>query len=174
MLRPNRKRLNRIGLVLIVVSIVLFSVSVALLMQSTNTYSNVYVAPGTSNHYYKAGVHAGDDIHYSIQQTSNGSVNVTAFLIAPDGAHYGNISLSPTTYSAVVVAPASGNWTLVITNNGNSQVNMTVKLGDIGYLNTFAVVFGFALLPSGLVLLAISAYSAAMEKRKKKKMDSLR
>lgn len=174
MLRPNRKKLNRIGLILIVASVVLFSVSIALLMQATTTYSNVVVQPGQSSNFYKAGVSAGDDLHYSIQYNTSRNVNVSAYLLSPEGGHYGNISLSPSSYSAVVVAPYSGNWTLIITNHGNSIVNMTVRLGDVNYATTFAVVFGFALLPSGVVLIGISAYSAHIEKRKKILKDALR
>lgn len=168
--RPNRKRLLQIGAILVIVSVVLFSLSVYLVNANTVTKKGIAIAPGASYHLSKGGVSAGDDMYYGVSPTiiTNYS-SVTSYLEYGTGATaaYMNASNSAT-INKVFVSPYSGNVSLVIVNNGANTIYVNANLGIMGYPVLISIVLGIALLPSGAALIIIHFYAKRVEKRKEK------
>lgn len=131
MIRPNRRRLRRIGLVMIVASLVLFGVSALVLSHGTSEYS-ITVKPGSSSVLNKPGVSTGDDLTYKVSFYQN--VNVTANLMEPNGTVYSSLSFyTMPTGSNSLLASVSGNWTLQIVNNGGYAVNLSLSLDNLNH-----------------------------------------
>lgn len=131
MIRPNNRRLKRIALIMIVVSIVLFSVSVYLLSAGTSEY-NVSTNPAKTSTFYKNSVGTGDDLTYKISFQQ--SVNLTASLISPSGSAYSELNYTrlPTGPNNVI-APESGNWTFQLLNKAAYAVNVSVIFDNVNY-----------------------------------------
>lgn len=131
MFRPNNRKLRKIGLAMIVVSIVLFAVSVYLLSVGTSEYT-VTALPSNTANFYKNSVRAGDDLTYKISYYQ--SVNLTATLISPVGTAYSvlNYTQLPTGPNKII-APDSGNWTFELLNNGHYNVNVTITYDSTTY-----------------------------------------
>ena len=170
MFRPRKKKLLKFAVLLIIVSVTLFSYSVYSIEQGITKQTNVTIGSGSVHTIKKINVSAGDDLEYSIN--SQGSrINVSAFLISPDNSNVGYLNVSDYSGSKVIVTTSSGNWTLFIKNNGNSQIVVDISLGDISYLTLVSTIFGFVLLPSGIALLIIYSYARVKERKREKLRD---
>ena len=167
--RPNRRRLLKIGAIFILVSIVLFSLSVYLIDSNTVTQKSITIVPGGSYNLLKGHVSAGDDIDYSITTTTLNTFNVTSYLQYDTGATaaYANATNS-SSVTNVIVSHYSGNLSLVIVNKGSSTIYVSASIGSIDYVTLLTLVFGFVLLPSGIVLVGIYSYSRYVERKKEK------
>lgn len=133
MIRSSKKRLRQIGLIMIVVSIVLFAVSVYLLSTGTSEYT-LNVEPGKTVSFSKAGVSAGDDLTYKVSFYQNFSL--VASLISKNGSSYSVITFNQLpTGTNTILAPSSGNWTLSIANDGGYTVNINVVYASITHHN---------------------------------------
>ncbi|MEM0155760.1 MAG: hypothetical protein QW597_04055 [Thermoplasmataceae archaeon] len=170
---PNRKRMLKIGISLLVLSIVVFSVSSYFITDHTRSYNEQQIAAGASNPYRLSlvGVSQGDDLEYSISASAP-SVNLTVFWSSPSGQHLSDQKLSSnSTVTSVIIAPESGNWTLSVVNNGSTTVNATISIGDISYSLIYSVVIGFVLLPAGIAFIALFFYVRRIENKMKQKME---
>ncbi len=172
--RPNRKRLLKIGGVLIIVSVVLFTLSVYLINTNTVSAQNVTILPGTTYTLSKGHISAGDDIDYSITTTLN-PFNVTSYLKYDTGstAAYVNATNS-SSVTNVIVSHSAGNVSLVIVNTGQQSISVDVSVGSVDYFTLLTLVFGFVLLPSGIVLVGIYSYARYVERKKEKLFEGYR
>lgn len=168
---PNKKRMLQIGVSLIVLSIIVFSLSTYFISQSTTTYNKEIAMGGPYGIASLHGVSQGDDLEYSVTP-ANGTPNITIYWISPAGHTYSNQTLkSGGTTTSVIVAPESGNWTFMVINNGNAALNATISLGDISYSLIYSVVFGFVLLPAGIAFIVLYFYIRRSENKMKKMME---
>lgn len=168
--RPKRSRILKIGGILIVASIVLFAVSVYLIESNTTSASSISIAPGNTYTLTGGFVNSGDDIDYTV--TSNFSTfNITAFVSITSGTIFGNeTAVKKSSLTGVYVSPGSGNISLTIRNTGTQTINIDASIGTIGYSTLLTVIFGFVLLPSGIVLVGVYYYSRHAERRKEKRL----
>lgn len=166
--RPNRKRLQKIGIVLVIVSVLLFSLSVFLIYSNTAHASNVSIGPGSSYTLNMGNVSAGDDIDYSVS-TNLQMFNLTTYLSYNTGASAGYVNVTnSSSVTKVIVSPDSGNVSLVIKNTGSYTINVDASIGIVDYYTLVSLVFGFVLLPSGIVILGVYYYSRYVERQKEK------
>lgn len=166
--RPNRRKLLRIGVILIVVSVVLFGVSVLLIEGNVSTANNVSISPGSSYTLSAGHVQSGDDVDYKVL-SNLADFNATVYVSYGNGDTAGqiNITNSPSG-SDVFVSQESGNISLVIHNPGSKAISIDASMGSIGYQAILTTVFGFVLILSGGSLIGVYFYSRYMEKRKEK------
>lgn len=166
MFRPNRRRILKIGIILIIASLVLFSVAMVQFSLNTSNYNDIKINPGSSLTFHKNSVLAGDDLEYSVESSSS-SYNISSYLLSPSGSHYANQSSVSHSVSEVIIPSTGGNWTLVIVNNDlSSPINVSITYGQVGYITIFTTVFGFVLLPSGIALIGLHAYASHSEKKR--------
>ena len=172
--RPARSRIRKIGALMMIASLVLFSLSVYLVDSNTASASNVTIAPGNSYTLTKGYVSAGDDIDYTV--TSNlAAFNITTHLAVDSISSFGNeTAIQKSSITDVVVSHSSGNVSLVITNTGAHSISVDASLGTIGYPTLLSVIFGFVLLPSGIALLGLYYYSRHIERRKERRLREYR
>ena len=169
--RPSKRRLLKIAIIFIIVSVVLFSVSIYLIDSNFVTKNGVSINSGSSYVFPKGHVNAGDDIDYTVTSKS-GNMNVSVYFLYDTGASSGYANAtSQLSLSNVIVSKYSGNFSLVIVNQGNSPLTVDLSIGTIGYLTIVSTVFGFVLLPSGIVLLAVNAYSRFVNRRREKLIE---
>ena len=170
---PNRKRMLEVGVSLILISVIVFSVSAYFISQDTTTLADQHIAAGGNPIKLASvnGVSQGDDLEYSITITS-ASPNVTVYWISPLLSQFGSHSIiTGSTASSVFIAPVSGNWTFVAVNHGNSTANATITVGDISYTLIYSVVFGFVLLPAGIAFIGLYFYIRRHENAMRKLME---
>ncbi len=169
---PNRKRMLEVGISLILVSVIVFSVSAYFISQDTYTYTDNHIAAGGSPFSLSVkGISQGDDLEYSVTMTS-ASPNVTIYWLSPLNTTFGNKTVTTgSTASTVFVAPVSGNWTFVAINHANATANATITLGDISYTLIYSVVFGFVLLPAGIAFIGLYFYIRRHENVMKKMFE---
>lgn len=162
----NTKLIQRIGYSLIVVSLVLFSVSVFSVYSNSSSFDRNIAAGSTATITMHNNVTAGDDILYSITP-ANGTVNLTAFLVGPSGQSigYSNASGSSYTVTKEIVSPESGMWTLTVINHKSTNASLKITLGHISYGTLTMFLLGFAFLPSGIALVVLSIVIRKRETR---------
>lgn len=166
--RPNRKRILKLGVILLAASIVLFSLSVYLLDSNSVRNDSITIGPGSSYTLVKGHINAGDDIDYSITTNVN-NINVTSYLSYDTGATAAHVNATNTSsVTSTIVSPYTGNVSLVIVNTGSSTISVDASVGTVNYVTLVTLVFGFVLLPSGIALVGIYYYSRIVERRKEK------
>lgn len=166
--RPNRKRLLKIGGVMILASLVLFSISVYLIDSNLVSSNNVIISANSTYTLPKGMVSAGDDIDYTINSNLNG-FNLTSYVSYDSGATAAYVNATnSSSVTNVVVSQYSGNISLVVVNHGPGAINVDVSIGTVDYATLVTTIFGFVLLPSGIVLVGIYSYSRHVERRKEK------
>ncbi len=172
--RPRRGRILKIGAILIIVSLALFSVSVYLVESNSTSASGVNISPGGSYTLSGKYVNAGDDIDYTV--TSNvAAFNISAYVSVSSGSSFGNeTALQKSSLTGVYVSPATGNISLIIKNTGSQTISVDASLGTIGYPTLLTIIFGFVLLPSGMVLIALYYHSRHVERRKERRLREYR
>lgn len=170
---PNRKGMLKVGISLLILSIIVFAVSTYFITDHTTSYNDQKIAAGASNPYNLSllGVSQGDDLEYSISASAT-SVNLTVSWVSPSGQHFSDQKLSSnSTVTSVIIAPESGNWIFNVVNNGSTTVNATISIGDISYSLIYSVVIGFVLLPAGIAFIALFFYIRRTENKMKQKME---
>lgn len=153
----NIKLAQRIGYSLIVVSLILFSVSIVSVYSNSSSFSDT-VMPNTAKSFtFNKTLSAGDDILYSITP-ANSTADLTVYLSGPSGEHiaYSNLSGSSYTLTKEAVSPESGIWSLIIFNHNATPATVKVTIGNISYLTLSMFLLGFAFLPSGIALVVLS------------------
>lgn len=168
MFRPVRKRIIRIATVVLVISVLLFGLSVYSIEHGVRTYNDVVIPVGTNHSIMERNVTSGNDIEYSVSGSAGSSVNITAYLIAPNGDHEGKISFDAHSGSQVIVAGYTGNWTLVVRNNAFASATVDITISNIGYTSLLGAVFGFILLIIGIAMIGINSYTRYMERKREK------
>lgn len=171
MFRPTKRKIAKIAAAIIVASVLLFGFSVYSIEHGVRTYHDVRIlsGPGSSLAFTVNNVAAGNDIEFSVSGTNSSLINVTGYLVAPNGDRMNSVSSdNGTSLSQVMVAGYSGNWSLVVVNHAKSAAVVDVTITDIPYLWLLGAIFGFILLILGIILLAISSYTKYMEKRREK------
>ncbi|MCL4479960.1 MAG: hypothetical protein M1113_00520 [Candidatus Thermoplasmatota archaeon] len=171
MFRPAKRRISRIAAVIIVLSVLLFGLSIYSIEHGVRTYHDVKIPSGSGGSvmFRENNVSAGNDIEYSVSGANSSLINVTAYLVAPNGDKMIPVSSdNGTSLSQVIVAGYSGNWTLVLLNNAKSVATVDVTITNIPYVWLLGAIFGFILLILGIILLAISSYTKYMERRREK------
>lgn len=153
----NIKLIQRIGYSLIVVSLVLFSVSLVSVYSNSASFEKAIRPDSSVTLVMSNNVSAGDDILYSITP-SNGTFNITAFLSGPTGQSIGFTNATGKSYTLTkeVVSPAGGLWKLNVTNHNGSEAYLKITLGHISYITLSMFLLGFAFLPSGIALVILS------------------
>ncbi len=162
----NIKLTQRIGYSLIVVSLILFSVSVVSVYTNSSSYDRTIQPNSSSTFLLNKTISAGDDILYSITP-SNGTANIMIYLSGPSGQEIGYSNLSGASYTLTkeIVSPSTGVWSLVIHNNNPSAVKLKVTIGHISYATLSMFLLGFAFLPSGIALVILSIIIRKRESR---------
>ena len=171
MFRPVRKRILRIGILILVVSVILFSYSIYSIESGVITHRNLELPFGSSQEIsiVERNVSAGNDLQYSISSHNGSDLNVSAYMISPSGSHIGSLSIrNASTGSTIIVAGVAGNWTLVIVNNDPQIQFIDVTISNVGYLSLLGAVFGLVLLIVGIAVIGIHSYIRYMEKRREK------
>ncbi|MCL4452243.1 MAG: hypothetical protein M1327_06435 [Candidatus Thermoplasmatota archaeon] len=151
------KKIARLSYILIVAAIVLIALSVVFIASDSPESRDVSVLPGSSYHFvYNVTIDHGDYLFYSVV-SNNSSANLTAYLITPAGTvtSMGNITGNGS-LKKDLVAGDSGNWTLVLENNGKVNAYARLTVYRISYLVTYTIVFGISLFASGFILLLVS------------------
>ena len=172
--RPRRSRIIRIGALLIIASLVLFSLSVYLVESNTASAQNISIGPGGSYTLTDRNVSAGDDIDYTVTSTLT-TFNVSAYLYVSSGSHFGSENATQkSSLTGVVVSPGSGVLSLTVRNTGSQTINIDVSVGTIGYTTLLTIITGLVFLPSGVVLVGIYYYSRHVERRKERRFRESR
>lgn len=151
------KKIARLSYVLIVTAIVLVALSIVFIASDAPESRDVGVLPGSSYHFvYNVTIDQGDYLFYSVV-SNNSSANFTAYLVTPAGAvtSMGNLTGNGS-LKKDLVARDSGNWTLVLENNGKADAYARLTVYRISYLVTYTIVFGISLFASGFILLLVS------------------
>lgn len=167
MVTLNPKWTLRIGAALIVASVVLLGISGYGIFSNNHLNIPVTVAGGHSYVMNSSNsVASGDDLNYAV---STNSGNVSVLLQEPNGFVFSkNFVTASSPLNEVIVANQSGIWSLAIYNNGTKTANLTVSLGHLPILDEALLYLGFALLPSGVVLVLL----VSMIRRKERKMEN--
>lgn len=133
MMRTNPRKVRKIGFILILVSIILFAVSVYFLSSGTSDYQ-LNIEPGKSANFTKNAVGRGDDLTYKVSFYQ--SVNITASLYKGAESPFSVLTYSHLpTGTNDILAPTAGNWTLQITNHGSYAVNLSVTFHSLTHNN---------------------------------------
>ncbi|MFG1518912.1 MAG: hypothetical protein AAE977_00345 [Thermoplasmataceae archaeon] len=167
MVTLNPKWILRIGTALIVASVVLLGISGFGIFSNNHINVPVTLAAGHSYVINSSNqVSSGDDLNYAV---STNSGNVSVLLLQPDGTVFSkNFVTVSSPLNNVIVANQSGIWSLSIYNNGTKAANLTVSFGHLPLTDEVLLYLGFALLPSGVVLVLLTA----MIRRKERKMEN--
>ena len=172
--RPRRGRIMKIGAIFIIASLALFSVSVYLVESNSASASGISVSPGSSYTLSGKYVNAGDDIDYTVTSTL-AAFNISVYVSVSSGSAFGKeTALQKSSLTGVYVSPATGNVSLVIKNTGPRSINIDASIGTIGYPTLLTIIFGFVLLPSGMVLVGLYYYSRHVERRKERRLREYR
>lgn len=165
----NIKLMQRIGYTLIIVSLILFSVSIVSVYSNSSSFEKTINPNSSITLAMSNNVSAGDDILYSITP-SNGTFNITAFLSGPSGQSIGfsNATGNSFTLTKETVSPQGGLWKLNITNHNGSVAYLKITLGHISYTTLSMFLLGFAFLPSGIALVVLSLVIRRREQRSPK------
>lgn len=121
--------LKRIGFIMVVVSIVLFAVSVYFLSSGTTDYTASSL-PGKTAVLSKKGVQTGDDLTYRI--SVNQYIPMEVKLVSPSGSTFSDLNYTTLPTGKVgITVPDAGTWSVHVMNNGNYMVNATTSLDNI-------------------------------------------
>lgn len=166
MLRPRKKLVLQIAIILIILSVVLFVYSASEIHSSVSSSSE---SIGASNEFnITRNASAGYYLEYSITATPSNH-DIFVYLISPTGAHsqgkhFDNLNGG----SSVVIANSSGTWTLVVVNAGNTSATVSASFGTIDQNVIYATIIGFISIISGAALIFIYTYTRAMQKKRER------
>ncbi|MEM3675538.1 MAG: hypothetical protein QXV22_00610 [Thermoplasmataceae archaeon] len=169
LIRPNTKRMLRIGEIAILISVLIFGISIYTLDHSILSENNRYIQPGGTFSMVIYNVSQGDDIEYTVS-TLGYPENVTGTLLSPSGYAVEHFSMNGTSQiNKVLISNSSGNWTLILKNWGSSAAEINANVGDIGSLVLYLVVIGFILLPFGIVMLGLYAFTRRHQRERERR-----
>ncbi|MCY0851607.1 hypothetical protein [Thermoplasma acidophilum] len=158
----NIKKMSAIGSIIIVISLVVFSVAILSISRDTGVYT-VNLSPQASENISR---YAGLDDLISYRITFNNVTGpLSSYLISPTGIRSPYHS-SPLNTTGNVVADESGLWSLYILNTGNRTIQLTVELTVVPESTMFTVLAAFTLLPIGIVILIFNPVKNRIEKFK--------
>ncbi len=153
----------KIGIVMLIVSVVVFSVSIFGIYSTINSFSNE-TASHSGPLVFSINTSSGEPLSYTVEVKSNTSNNFTTFLTSPDGSRYLESNFTGSGVSKSMVASESGEWHLYIYNNGNRNSSVSVHLGTLPYYLEAGAYAGLTILVIGIVLVI---YSFNMSRREK-------
>ena len=151
----GREKFWKIGALLIIISVVLFSLSILAVYGSVSTHDNVNFQQAGKSVSYKYYVDEGNTIQYSIKVVNGTNFSVSSFLLAPNGVKSNSINFTGSSASSSIIATTSGNWTLTVTSNNNSNLTLDIYFGNLPSYEGDAVIYGFTLLVVGIGLIGI-------------------
>lgn len=144
------ERAVKIGLILIVISILLLGYSGFGLFSTTSATKNTAVA-GKSEKTMAINVTSGLLLTYTV--TSNSSGNFRAWFSEPSGAVVMESNFTGSGISKSIVAPVSGLWAFHIENLGNNNSYLKIHLGQLSYFLEAGLYSGVTMLIVGLVFI---------------------
>lgn len=160
MVLRDYRNIARVSYILIVIALVLFALSVELIYSdspmkwpaSPESHFQVGAGSNTSLHY-NASISKGDDLFYTASSNQT-FANVSIYLLEPTGPKIPLKNITGTTQvSGQIVLPQPGNATFLLVNNGNRSAYVNLTADRISYLTVYTLVFAFASMASGIVLL---------------------
>lgn len=149
----NLRLIQRLGYILIVVSIIIFAVSIWSVYSSTAVIQKT-IAPGSEISIpVGQDISKGNDILYSVTPV-NSSVDLSIYVLGPQGQKLAlaNMSGVAFTLTKAVVTTSSGKWNLVVVNSNSSTTSLKITTTYVSYLTLSFILLAFALLPSGIAL----------------------
>ncbi|MCL4335113.1 MAG: hypothetical protein M1402_03340 [Candidatus Thermoplasmatota archaeon] len=152
----NIKLIQRLGYILIAVSVIIFAVSIGSVYSSTSVLQKTVSSGSEISIPVGGNISRGNDILYSITPV-NSSVDLTIYLLGPQGQKvaFSNISGVAYTLTKAVVTPSAGRWSLVVVNANSVPASMKITTTFVSYLTLSFILLGFALLPSGIALVIL-------------------
>lgn len=173
MVLRDYRNIARISYVLIVIALVLFSLSVVLIYSDSaakwpsNPNNPLILEPngGSVSLPYNVSINQGDDIFYTAS-SNNSHANVSLILLEPSGAKIalGNITGTKQISGQFVVAQ-SGNVSFQLVNHANKSTYVNLTADRISFYTIYTLVFGFATMASGIVLLILASRIKRGERR---------
>ncbi|WP_297216372.1 hypothetical protein [Thermoplasma sp.] len=163
----NLKILSTVGAIVIILSLIIFSISVLSISRDTNVY-NVTLNPQQSENISRyAGIN--DYLTYRITFV-NVSSAIASYIVSPNGIHTAQHQ-NPLNTTGSLVTDESGTWSLLIMNAGNRTVYLTVEFTVVPETVIFALISAFTLLPLGIIMMIINPMKNRIDKWKRKRRD---
>ncbi len=163
---------KKIGIVLIVISIVLFTLSAYQVSRGSSNSQN-YLNAGQSINLSKE-ASSGDYISFYI--IFNGpTTSLSAYMQSPSGKEYINEFNRYGNTTGSIIGNQQGLWYLHVKNTGTTNVTIEIDYQVVSYYVIATIFVGFVLLPIGIALIALHYYIIRREKKRQKKkfMDSI-
>ena len=145
----------KIGIVLLIVSVVVFSVSIFGIYSTINGFTHED-STTSSPLVFSINTSAGEPLSYTVEIRSNTSNNFTTYLKSPDGQKFLEANFTGAGVSKSMVATENGEWHLYVVNHGDKNSSISVHLGTLPYYLEAGAYFGLAALVIGVILLIYS------------------
>ncbi|MGP6239283.1 hypothetical protein ACNF40_02550 [Cuniculiplasma sp. SKW4] len=142
----------KIGIILLVVSVVVFSVSIFGIYNTINSFTN-QDSTNSSPLIFSINTSAGEPLSYTVEVRSNTSNNFTTYLKSPNGEKFLEANFTGSGVSKSMVATQSGEWHLYVLNRGNKSSSISVHLGTLPYYLEAGAYLGLTVLVIGIILL---------------------
>ncbi|MGC8608531.1 MAG: hypothetical protein ACP5UV_01525, partial [Thermoplasmata archaeon] len=136
--------LKRIGIIVIVVSLVIFTMSMYQ-MNSDSLQSDQYLAEGHSVTLAKE-ASTGDYISFYVIY-KNSSTSLSTYLSSPSGTEYVDHFSNYGNTTGSIIGNQNGQWYLHIKNTGTVNTTIDVYYEAVPYYVIAAIFVGFVLLP---------------------------
>ncbi|BAB59208.1 TVG0067031 [Thermoplasma volcanium GSS1] len=160
------KTVGRIGVVIVLVSLILFGSSIFYISRDTSSYSHT-ITPGSSIEITKEAA-VSEYLSYKILFVSSSS-SISSYLSSPDGTHY-TFSHTMNT-SGSMMAVQSGPWSLIVTNTGNTTENVEVVFSIVPQPVFFMLYISLALLAFGIAAIVLKPVRNAAIRWNKKREE---
>ncbi|MHB8360358.1 MAG: hypothetical protein ACYDAO_06130 [Thermoplasmataceae archaeon] len=151
----NRDNTLKIGTVFIIVSVVLFSASILAIYGSVSSHDNVNFQSAGKTVSYTYHVSEGNTIQYSIKVVNGTNYSITSYLISPNNNRCNSLNFTGSSASSSIIAEQSGNWTIFVTSNNNSNLTLDIYFGNLPYYEQISTVLGFTLLVIGIGMIGV-------------------
>ncbi len=155
----------KMGIALLIVSIVVFSVSIFGIYSTINSFTDVK-SRGPSPNIFSINASAGEPLSYTVDINTNTTNNFTTYLLSPGGQIYLESNFTGAGVSRSMVANQNGNWHLYVLNRGNQSSNISVHLGSLPFYLEAGAYAGLTILVVGIVLIIYSFDMARREKNR--------
>ena len=151
----GREKYWKLGAIFIIVSVVLFSVSILAVYGSVSSHNDVNFQQAGTTVSYKYFVSEGNTIQYSIKVVNGTNYSVSSYLIGPHNQKFNSLNFTGSSVSSSLIASQSGNWTLFVTSNTNSNLTLDIYFGNMPMYEEISTITGFTLLIIGIGMLGI-------------------
>ena len=151
----------RLGLILILVSVIVMGVSIYGVYTSMDTYRNINMNQGSSSDFY-INVSQGQSVSYTILVNNNITSTFTSTLVSPAGGHYQEENFTGGGISESYAVPQGGEWHLTVHMNSGNSTNVSVHIGSLPFIDEAGIYSGITLLAIGIIFIL---YHFNMERR---------